>query len=139
MRSGGAWWRSNRASGYSLVDGKAIGRFMPPVFPGVTADTLPELARKLGLPVDTFLPTPIPTTRPAASARSITPCSTIAHTEASGPPEAHWARPIDTGQFYGYALKPGVTFTYLGLHTDTTRRPCALTTSRATSSSSPAK
>jgi tricarballylate dehydrogenase len=31
------------------------------------------------------------------------------------PPKTHWARPIDTPPYYGYALKPGVTFTYLGL------------------------
>ena len=27
-------------------------------------------------------------------------------------------QPIDTGPFYGYAVRPGVTFTYLGLKTD---------------------
>src|SRR5690349_5648989 len=31
--------------GYSIIDSKAIGRFMPPVFPGVQADSLPELAQ----------------------------------------------------------------------------------------------
>ena len=36
--------------GYSIIDQKAIGRFMPPVFAGTKADTLDELARKLGLP-----------------------------------------------------------------------------------------
>ncbi|MBA4003118.1 MAG: FAD-binding dehydrogenase, partial [Delftia sp.] len=30
------------------------------------------------------------------------------------------ARPIDTAPFYGYQLRPGVTFTYLGLETDDT-------------------
>ena len=35
--------------GYCIIDSKAIGRFMPPVFPGITAQTLPELAHKLGL------------------------------------------------------------------------------------------
>jgi tricarballylate dehydrogenase len=34
------------------------------------------------------------------------------------PAKTHWARPIDTAPFYGYTLKPGVTFTYLGLKTD---------------------
>ena len=29
-------------------------------------------------------------------------------------------RPIDTAPFYGYALRPGVTFTYLGLKVDDT-------------------
>ena len=28
------------------------------------------------------------------------------------------ARPIDTAPFYGYALRPGITFTYFGLTTD---------------------
>jgi tricarballylate dehydrogenase len=36
------------------------------------------------------------------------------------PAKTHWARPIDSAPFYGYALKPGVTFTYLGLKTDAT-------------------
>ena len=36
------------------------------------------------------------------------------------PGKTHWARRIDTAPFYGYALKPGVTFTYLGLKTDET-------------------
>ncbi len=31
------------------------------------------------------------------------------------PAKTHWARPIDTGPYYGYALRPGITFTYLGL------------------------
>ena len=34
------------------------------------------------------------------------------------PAKTHWARPIDTPPFYGYALRPGITFTYLGLKVD---------------------
>ena len=34
------------------------------------------------------------------------------------PPKTNWARPIDTPPFYGYALRTGVTFTYLGLKVD---------------------
>src|SRR5881628_2661576 len=30
--------------GYSIIDAKAVGRFMPPVFPGTVAGSLPELA-----------------------------------------------------------------------------------------------
>src|SRR5580765_1452335 len=36
------------------------------------------------------------------------------------PPKTHWARPLDTPPFYGYALRPGVSFTYLGLKVDET-------------------
>lgn len=31
------------------------------------------------------------------------------------PPKTHWARTIDTPPFIGYPLRPGITFTYLGV------------------------
>jgi tricarballylate dehydrogenase len=40
------------------------------------------------------------------------------NTEGVSPAKTHWARPIDVGPFYAYAVRPGVTFTYLGLETD---------------------
>ena len=39
---------------YSIIDAKAVGRFMPPVFPGAKADSLAELARQLGLDASAF-------------------------------------------------------------------------------------
>ena len=106
--------------GYSIIDSKAIGRFMPPVFPGVVADTLPELAQKLGLPVETFMQT---LNNYNAACREGTFDHTAldnCHTEGVTPAKTHWARRIDTGPFYAYAVRPGVTFTYLGLKTDDT-------------------
>jgi tricarballylate dehydrogenase len=106
--------------GYSIIDAKAVGRFMPPVFPGVKADSLPDLARQLGLDVDTFMHT---LNSYNAACRVGTFDHTAlddCHTEGVAPAKTHWARPIDTAPFYGYALKPGVTFTYLGLKTDDT-------------------
>ncbi len=101
--------------GYSIIDSKAIGRFMPPVFPGVQADSLPELAYKLGLDVETFMRT---LNDYNAACRVGTFDHTAlddCHTEGVSPAKTHWARPIDTAPFYGYALRPGITFTYLGL------------------------
>ena len=37
------------------------------------------------------------------------------HTEGLAPAKTHWALPIDKPPFRGYALRPGITFTYLGL------------------------
>jgi tricarballylate dehydrogenase len=37
------------------------------------------------------------------------------HTEGLTPPKTHWALPLDTPPFYAFALKPGITFTYLGV------------------------
>ena len=37
------------------------------------------------------------------------------HTEGLTPPKTNWARRIDTPPFIGYPLRPGITFTYLGV------------------------
>ena len=106
--------------GYSIIDAKAVGRFMPPVFPGSKANSLPELAQQLGLDAASFMQT-IDTYNAACGTGTfdhtvLDDCATVGLT----PAKTHWARRIDTAPFYGYALKPGVTFTYLGLKTDET-------------------
>jgi tricarballylate dehydrogenase len=100
---------------YSIIDSKAIGSFMPPVFEGTRASSPAELARALRLPEAPFLAT---LDRYNASCRG----GTFDHTrlddcatEGLVPAKTHWARPIDTPPFFGYAVRPGVTFTYLGL------------------------
>jgi len=105
---------------YSIIDSKAIGRFMPPVFPGQKADTLPELARKLGLDEVTFEKTLNDYNKACQVGRFDHTALDDCHTQGITPAKTHWALPIDTPPFYGYALRPGVTFTYLGLHTDET-------------------
>ncbi|MGO4304483.1 FAD-dependent tricarballylate dehydrogenase TcuA [Cupriavidus sp. RAF12] len=101
--------------GYSIIDAKAVGRFMPPVFPGVTADTLPELARKLGLDEATFMRTINEYNAACRVGKFDHTVLDDCHTEGVTPAKTHWARPLDTAPFYGYALRPGITFTYLGL------------------------
>ena len=106
--------------GYCIIDSKVLGRFMPPVFPGEKADTLEELADKLGLNCDALLAT---VAKYNAACKVGTFDHTImddCHTEGIEPAKTHWALPINKGPFYGYTLKPGVTFTYLGLKTDET-------------------
>ena len=104
--------------GYSIIDQKAIGCFMPPVFAGTKADTLDELARKLGLPEAAFVKTVQDynsACRPGTfDHTAFDDCATAGLT----PAKTHWARPIDHAPFYGYPLKPGITFTYLGLKVD---------------------
>ena len=100
---------------YSIIDAKALGRFMPPVFPGIRADSLPELAARLGLDEAAFMQTL--NTYNAACRGSGFDHTTLdgCHTEGLAPAKTHWARPLDTAPFHGYALRPGITFTYLGL------------------------
>ena len=101
--------------GYSVIDAKAIGRFMPPVFPGVKAATLSELARVLGQHEATFVRTIEDFNAACRVGTFDHAVLDDCHTEGLTPPKTHWARPINTPPFYAYALKPGVTFTYLGL------------------------
>lgn len=106
--------------GYSIIDQKAVGRFMPPVFTGTTADTLPELAQKLGLDVEAFVQTIADYNAACRVGRFDHTALDDCHTEGLSPAKTHWARPIDTAPFYGYPVKPGITFTYLGLKVDDT-------------------
>ena len=103
---------------HCIIDAKAVGRFMPPVFKGEQASTLLQLAQQLGVPEVSFLQT-------VADYNSACRVGTFdhsvlddCHTEGLQTPKTHWARPIDTPPFHGYTLKPGVTFTYLGLKVD---------------------
>jgi tricarballylate dehydrogenase len=100
---------------YSIIDAKAVGRFMPPVFPGVKADSLPELAQKLGLPVGTFMQTLSDFNAACRVGTFDHAVLDDCHTQGVTPAKTHWALPIDTAPFFGYALRPGITFTYLGL------------------------
>ncbi|KMK20271.1 tricarballylate dehydrogenase [Pluralibacter gergoviae] len=101
--------------GYSIIDSKAIGHFMPPVFPGARANTLPELATLLGLAPEKFSATVAAYNRACRPGRFDHTTLDDCATENLSPPKTHWARPLNTPPYYGYALRPGITFTYLGL------------------------
>ena len=100
---------------YSIIDSKVIGRFMPSVFPAIAASTIAELAVKLELPpqkVDATVRQFNQAVRPGTFDHQILD---NCRTEGLNPPKSHWAQAIDTPPFYGYPLRPGITFTYLGV------------------------
>jgi tricarballylate dehydrogenase len=101
--------------GHCIIDAKAVGRFMPPVFKGAKADTLEDLAKQLGLDEAVFLKTVHEYNAACKVGKFDHSVLDDCHTEGLLPAKTHWALPIDTAPFYGYTLKPGVTFTYLGL------------------------
>jgi tricarballylate dehydrogenase len=104
--------------GYSITDAKAVGRFMPPVFPGRKASTLLQLARLLDLPEAAFVKTVNDFNAACRVGTFDHAVLDDCHTEGLTPPKTHWALPIETPPFCGYALKPGITFTYLGVRVD---------------------
>ncbi|HVE51024.1 MAG TPA: FAD-dependent tricarballylate dehydrogenase TcuA [Casimicrobiaceae bacterium] len=103
---------------FSLIDAKAIGKFMPPVYPPFTAPSIASLASMLGLDAAALEQTIAAFN---AVVRNGTFDHTIlddCHTEGIEPPKSHWARPLDTPPYYAYPLRPGITFTYLGVAID---------------------
>ncbi len=105
--------------GYALIDAKAVGRFMPPVFDGLQSPSLEGLAVALGLPAAQMLQTVADYNAACRPGHFDHTRLDDCRTEGLSPPKTHWALPLDTPPFFGYALRPGVTFTYLGLKTDT--------------------
>ncbi|MCC6611763.1 MAG: FAD-dependent tricarballylate dehydrogenase TcuA [Burkholderiales bacterium] len=102
---------------HSIIDAKAVGRFMPPVFPGVRADTLAGLARELHLDEARLVATVEQFNAACRGGKFDHTVLDDCRTEGIAPSKSHWARPIDTPPFFGYTVRPGVTFTYLGLKT----------------------
>lgn len=105
---------------YSIIDAKAIGRFMPPVFPGTRAGSLPDLARQLGLDAERFMQSLNGFNAACRPGHFDHTALDDCHTVGLSPAKTHWARPIDTAPFVAYPLRPGITFTYLGLKVDET-------------------
>ena len=104
--------------GYSIIDAKSIGKFMPPVYPPIRAPSVRELAIALSLDaaaLETTIAQFNAAVRPGTFDHTILEdCAT----EGLAPPKTHWARRIDTPPFFAYPLRPGITFTYLGVVVD---------------------
>jgi tricarballylate dehydrogenase len=107
---------------YSLWDSKVNEQFLPPMFRPSVAGDIRSLASELGLSPDAVADT-VSSYNAAVRPGSFDPtrldsCSTA----GLDPPKSHWAQPLDTPPFYGIALRPGITFTYLGVGIDETAR-----------------
>jgi tricarballylate dehydrogenase len=103
---------------YSIVDAKVVERFMPSVFPPIVAQSIRELADLIDVPAGTLAGT---VERFNAAVRP----GTFDHqaldncrTEGLVPNKTHWAQRLDAPPFLAYPLRPGITFTYLGVKVD---------------------
>ncbi len=100
---------------YSIFDSKVRGLFMPSVFPPVCANTIAELAAKLELPVEETECTVKRFNQAVIGGGfdhfRLDGCGT----QSLDPPKSNWAQRIDAPPFFAYPLRPGITFTYLGV------------------------
>ena len=100
---------------YSIIDSRSERLFMPSIFPAIKANTVGELATKLGLDpgvleatVSQFNAACQPGTFDSSKLDGV-------HTAGLDIDKTNWARPITEAPFIGYPLRPGITFTYLGV------------------------
>jgi tricarballylate dehydrogenase len=109
---------------YSIIDSKSIGLFMPSVFAPIRGNTIAELARGLGLPEEKLVRTVDRFNQCVRSGsfdhHSLDDC----RTEGLTPAKSHWARKLDSPPFFGYPLRPGITFTYLGVEVNDRAQVC---------------
>ena len=99
---------------YIIFDASVLTSFMPSLYPPIKADSIAELASNLDLDAATLEKT-------ISDFNAAVQPGTFDHTilddcrtEGLTPPKTHWARRIETGPFYAYPVRPGITFTYLG-------------------------
>ena len=107
---------------YALLDSKSMSLFMPSVFPAIEAPSIRELARVLELNSQALEDTVNRYNR-RTRVGSFNPADLDdCHTTELDPPKSHWARPLDTPPYFAYPLRPGITFTYLGVAVDESAR-----------------
>jgi tricarballylate dehydrogenase len=104
---------------YSIFDSRMLGRFITSLYHPFRGETLGELAAKLGLEPHGVIDTVERFNRSIRAGGTFDPdvlddCCTV----GLDPPKSHWAVPIAEPPFYGYPLRPGITFTYRGVAVD---------------------
>lgn len=103
---------------YSIFDQKSAGLFLPSIFPAITAGSIAELAQHVNLSAERLLKTVDTYNRATAEARPEEfdpgPLDGLT-TFGLEPPKTNWALPLDTPPYQAYPLRPGITFTYLGV------------------------
>lgn len=105
--------------GHVVIDSKSINLFMPSVFPPLKADTIEDLAEMMGIDGSKLKATVEEFNDACGDTANFHPTE-LDGVATSGltPAKTNWARPINEPPFYGYSLRTGVTFTYLGLKVD---------------------
>jgi len=104
---------------FAVIDSKSLPLFMPSVFPPIEANSIAELASKMGLQ-ESALTNTVETFNKACGDTAGFKATELDGVSTTGltPAKTNWARPITQPPFYGYSLRPGVTFTYLGFKVD---------------------
>jgi tricarballylate dehydrogenase len=100
---------------FSIIDSKVLDRFMPSVFPAIAAGTIRGLAHQLNLPEEQLVRTVEEFNRAVQPGSFDSSRLDDCRTAGLEIDKTHWAQRIDQPPFLAYPLRPGITFTYLGV------------------------
>jgi tricarballylate dehydrogenase len=107
---------------YQVFDAKALDLLNPLEYEApahfLEGDSLPDLAKEAGLPVERFLETVASYNRAVHPGTFNPSALDDCATEGLSPPKSHWARTIDTPPYRIYKITTGITFTFGGLAVD---------------------
>jgi tricarballylate dehydrogenase len=104
---------------YSIFDSRVDGLFIPPMYPAYTAAAIVELAAQLQLDAAALEATVAEYNRKVTPGDAFDPTRLDARTTTGlSPPKTNWAIALDRPPFRAYPLRPGITFTYLGVAVD---------------------
>jgi tricarballylate dehydrogenase len=107
---------------FAIYDAKVAGETIPSLYPPVRAESIEELAETLGLDSGALVRTVAEFNAHCRPGHFDLSQRDGSRTEGLVPPKSHWARPLDTGPFFAYPMRPGITFTYMGVAVDKTAR-----------------
>jgi tricarballylate dehydrogenase len=100
---------------FSITDSKCESLFMPSMFPAIREDSIAGLARAFGIDPAVLEATVRDYNNSIRAGTFSTDALDDCKTEGLAPPKTHWAQRIDRPPFIAYPLRPGITFTYLGV------------------------
>ena len=103
---------------YCVVDAKTIACFLPPVYKPIIADSLEDLVPQLEVDSAAFVATLREFNAAANGNREAKREKDGLRTRGLSPAKSNWALPIDQPPFYAFPLRPGITFTYMGVAVD---------------------
>ncbi len=118
---------------FAIFDSNAMPLFMPSIFAPARAGSIKGLATRLGLDSAALLATVDGFNAACSMDGPFDPAVRDGRrTRGLDIDKTNWARPLNTPPYYGYPLRPGITFTYLGVAVDTTARVIMSNGRRAT-------
>jgi len=104
---------------YCIVDSKTINSFLPPIYKPYRSDTIRGLASCLQLEACGLERTVTNYNLATTGNAELRPYHLDGlKTRGLDLPKSNWALPLDRPPFFGFPLKPGITFTYMGVAVD---------------------